>query len=64
MASFNDIIMLLARFIATVLGMALNMKRIMSTPDVVDDIIFIISIIIGLFFGIYWESIINKFLRA
>lgn len=60
MTSVKALLTLLFRFFATTIGMAMNMKRIISTKgDSVDDMFFILSIIFGLFIGIYWDKLIG-----
>ena len=53
-------VMLLVRSFAMIIGMALNMKRVLSTESTsLDDILFILSIMLGLTIGIYWDPIIK-----
>ena len=53
-------VMLLVRSFAMIIGMALNMKRVLSTESTsLDDILFILSIMMGLTIGIYWDPIIK-----
>lgn len=57
-----DFILLLFRSIAMIIGMALNMKRVLSSSsDSLDDMLFILSIMTGLIIGIYWDPITKPF---
>lgn len=59
-----DLLMLLFRSLAMIIGMALNMKRVLSsTADSLDDILFILSIMIGLTIGIYWDPLVKPLLK-
>lgn len=60
MASLKNFLFLIVRFVATTAGMAMNMKRIISTKgDSLDDMFFILSIICGLYIGIYWSKFVG-----
>lgn len=60
--NLTDILINIFRISITILSMAINMRRVMSTQkNPFDDIIFILSTMFGLFIGIYWDNIINYF---
>lgn len=64
MAQLKDILILIFRFLATMIGVMMNVGRISSTKsNAVDDIMFTLSIIIGFIFGIYWDNISNYLLK-
>ena len=61
---FIDLLMLVGRSFAMIIGMALNMKRVLSSKsDNLDDILFILSVITGLMIGIYWDPIVKPILK-
>lgn len=50
------------RFLVTIFGTAMNMNRILkSDKNMMDDILFVLSIFIGLIFGLYWNNFIKLF---
>ncbi len=49
------IFVLIIRFIAITAGMALNMRRISKTSKYLDDILWIVSIVVGIALGWYWR---------
>ena len=62
MAKLVDIMIMLGRFLATAFGMAMNMKRITSTEaSSLDDLMFVLSIIVGFMVGIYWNNVVKYF---
>ena len=59
-----DLFMLLGRSLAMIIGMALNMKRVLSTSaNSVDDMFFILSLMTGLIIGIYWDPLVTPLLK-
>ena len=59
-----DLFMLLGRSLAMIIGMALNMKRVLSTSaNNLDDMFFILSLMTGLIIGIYWDPLVTPLIK-
>lgn len=64
MVKITEIIILIFRFIFSVIGIGLNIKRVSSTKsNALDDVMFILSIILGVIFGLYWDKVISLFIN-
>jgi len=55
--TYFQIFELAMRFLAIMLGMSLNMRRIMkSEGKTIDDILFVSSVVLGLALGFAWRQ--------
>jgi len=47
-----------------IIGITLNMKRVLSTTaNNLDDMLFILSLMTGLILGIYWDPLVKPLLN-
>ena len=56
MMTYFQMFELTMRFLAIMLGMSLNMRRIMKSEGrTIDDILFVSSVVLGLALGFVWR---------
>jgi formate-dependent nitrite reductase membrane component NrfD len=64
MVNLKDLLVMLFRFIATTIGITMNVKRISSTKNKpLDDILFVLAIFTGFYAGFYWDSLMDQIVK-